>query len=360
MNELLSIGEFSAQCGLSAKMLRSYAAVGLLLPEAVDAWSGYRYYSTRQRHRARVIALLRKADIPIDDIARYFAEPSAEQWERWDREIVESADARRKALAEARAALLAEIAPAAPARKGTAVTSTLTSGSSTHTGGRESNQDATLVAEGLYAVADGIGGYTGGDVASRLALDTLGEAFAADRSMAGLLDAARQANEAVWSRANSEGTSMGTTVVALAMTSDAGPVVLNVGDSRLYRLRDERLEQLTQDHTVPAELLRAHQITPEQARDHPHRHVLTRAIGVGPEVEFDHAGVSVKPGDRLLLCTDGLYNAQNTDELTAVLSTGAEPQQLCEDLVEAALEADADDNVTAVVVEAHATSDGVG
>ncbi|MEB3368804.1 protein phosphatase 2C domain-containing protein [Saccharopolyspora mangrovi] len=351
MNELLSIGEFSAQCGLSAKMLRSYAAVGLLLPEAVEAWSGYRYYSTRQLQRARVIALLRQADVPVDDIARYFADPSAEQWERWDREIVESSEARRKALAEARADLLADVAPAAPPRKGTAVTSTLNSGASTHTGGRESNQDATLVAEELFAVADGIGGFSSGDVASRLALDTLERAFAADRTIAGLLDAARQANEAVWRRAHSDGTSMGTTAVALAMTTDAGAVVLNVGDSRLYRLRDDRLEQLTQDHTVPAELLRAHQVTDEQARNHPHRHVLTRAIGVGPEVEVDHAGASVKPGDRLLLCTDGLYNTQGPEELKALLSSDSDPQQTCDRLVEAALARDVDDNVTALVLD---------
>ena len=351
MNELLSIGEFSARCGLSAKMLRSYAGNGLLVPAAVDAWSGYRYYSARQLHRARVIGLLRRAGVPVDDIARCFADPSAERWERWDREIVESSDTRRKALAEARAALLADITPADQPRKGFAVTSTLEAGASTHTGGRESNQDATLVAEGLFGVADGIGGFGGGDIASRLALDTAERVFTADRTTAGLLEAARQANEAVRQRAEAGGTSMGTTVVALGLTTDAGAVVVNVGDSRLYRLRDERLEQLTHDHSVPAELLRAHRITDEEARAHPQRHVLTRAIGVGPEVEVDHAGVSVKPGDRLLLCTDGLFNTQGADELRALLTSDEDPQRVCEALVEAALARDADDNVTALVVD---------
>ncbi|TWF93052.1 protein phosphatase 2C domain-containing protein [Saccharopolyspora dendranthemae] len=351
MNELLSIGEFSARCGLSAKMLRSYAGIGLLVPAAVDAWSGYRYYSTGQLHRARVIGLLRQAGVAVDDIARYFADPSAERWERWDREIVESSDSRRKALAEARAALLAEVSPAHPPRKGFVVTSTLQSGATTHTGGRERNQDATLVAEGLFAVADGIGGFVSGDVASRLALDTLESAFAADRTTAGLLEAARRANEVVWEKANADGTSMGTTVVALGLTDDVGAVVLHVGDSRLYRLRDERLEQLTQDHNVPAELLRTHQVTDEEARNHPHRHVLTRAIGVGPEVEVDHAGASVKPGDRLLLCTDGLFNTQSPDELRDLLASGSDPQRTCDDLVEAALTREADDNVTALVLD---------
>lgn len=312
-----------------------------------DAWSGCRCWSPRRLHRA----LPGQAGVPVDDLARYFADPSADRLERWDREIVGSSEARRKALAEARAALLAEIAPAAPPRKGFAVTSTLLPGATTNTGGRESNQDAMLVAEGLFAVADGIGGFTSGDVASRLALDTLDRAFATDRTSAGLLDAARQANEAVWLRANADGTSMGTTVVALAMTEDAGAVVLNVGDSRLYRLRDERLEQLTHDHSVPAELLRAHQISDEEARDHPHRHVLTRAIGVGPAVEVEHAGASVTPGDRLLLCTDGLFNTQSAEELRALLSIDADPQRICDELVEAALARDADDNVTALVLE---------
>ncbi|WP_406688661.1 protein phosphatase 2C domain-containing protein [Saccharopolyspora sp. ID03-671] len=231
------------------------------------------------------------------------------------------------------------------------MTSTVLAGSSTHVGGRETNQDSSLVAEGLFAVADGIGGYSQGDVASRLALDALEQAFAEDRTTSGLLEAVRRANEVVWERANRDGTSMGTTVVALAMTEDAGAVALNVGDSRLYRLRDGNLEQLTDDHTVPAELLRAHRVTDDEARNHQYRHVLTRAIGVGPEVEVDHAEVPVEPGDRVLLCTDGLYNAQTPEELAALLGTDAEPQQICDALVEAALDHDADDNVTAVVLD---------
>ncbi|SFS43368.1 protein phosphatase [Saccharopolyspora flava] len=207
------------------------------------------------------------------------------------------------------------------------------------------------MAEGLFAVADGIGGYVHGDVASRLALDTLEQAFAEDRTTSGLLAAAHRANEVVWQRASRDGTKMGTTVVALAMTEDAGAVLLNVGDSRLYRLREGELEQLTDDHTVPAELLRAHRVTDDEARNHQYRHVLTRAIGVGPEVELDHAETSVEPGDRILLCTDGLYNAHTTEELAALLGADAEPQQICDSLVESALDHDADDNVTAVVLD---------
>lgn len=229
--------------------------------------------------------------------------------------------------------------------------STLLSGSATHVGGRKNNQDSVLVSEGLFAVADGIGGFVNGDVASRLALDTLGSAFETDRTVAGLLDSARKANEAVWLRSNADGTSMGTTLVAVAMTSDAGTIAVNVGDSRLYRLRDGSLQQLTRDHTVLAELLRSREVSDDDARNHPHRHVLTRAVGVGPEVEIDHDELSAEPGDRLLLCSDGLFNAKSDEDIERLLCSDGDPQDICDDLVQAALEADADDNVTALVLE---------
>lgn len=231
------------------------------------------------------------------------------------------------------------------------MTSTLLSGSATHVGGRDNNQDSMLLADGLYAVADGIGGFVKGDVASRLALDTLESTYAADRTVAGLLGAARAANEAVWLRANADGTSMGTTLVAVAMTTDAGAVAVHIGDSRLYRLRGGELAQLTDDHTVLAELLRSREVSDDDARNHPHRHVLTRAVGVGPEVEIDHAELSAEADDRLLLCTDGLFNALEDDDIRQLLGADADPQRICDLLVEAALAADADDNVTALVLD---------
>jgi DNA-binding transcriptional MerR regulator len=177
VDELLSIGDFSARCGLSAKMLRSYAAARLLIPAAVDGSSGYRYYSTGQLHRARVIALLRRAGIAIDDIAEFFDAPDPDTLDRWDRQIVSESKARRQALVEARAALtLGQAPPPAhreASRKGSAVTHTFVSGAATHRGGRDTNQDAVLVGDGLFAVADGVGGLQHGDVASQLALDTL-------------------------------------------------------------------------------------------------------------------------------------------------------------------------------------------
>lgn len=354
MDDLLSIGEFSSRCGLSAKMLRSYAAVGLLVPAAVDAWSGYRYYSTGQLHQARNIALLRRAGIAVDDIAGFFADPDAERLERWDREIVRASAARRQALAEARAAIALGRTPSSTQliirTKGFAVTSTLVAGTTTHRGGREINQDAVLVTDGLFAVADGLGGLADGEVASRLALDTLETAFATDRSIAGFLRACHEANQAVWQQANRDEVTMGTTVVALAMTTDTAAVALHAGDSRLYRLRNGWLDQLTQDHTVIADLMRAGEITEAQAQVHPHRYMLTRAIGVGPEVDADYAGVTCKPGDRLLLCTDGLFKALSADDMKTVLTSHPEPQESADQLVTMAVERAAEDNVTAMVI----------
>ena len=348
MDDLLSIGEFAARCGLSAKMLRSYAGAGLLVPAAVDAWSGYRYYSTDQLDRARIIALLRRAGIAVDDIAGFFARPDPSRLACWDREIAQASAARRQALAEARAALATTRTPPS---EGSAMTGALTAATASHRGGREINQDAVLLGDGLFAVADGLGGHAQGEIASRLALDTLAAAFAADRSISGLLLACREANQVVWQRANRDEVTMGTTLVTVAVTTDTDAVAVHAGDSRLYRLRGGRLDRLTLDHTVTAESVRAGEIDEAQARVHPHRNVLTRAVGAGPDIDLDYAGVTRRSGDRLLLCTDGLFDALSADELKDVLTAGLPPQECADQLVARAVEHDAEDNVTAVVID---------
>jgi protein phosphatase len=355
VDELLSIGDFSARCGLSAKMLRSYATAGLLVPAAVDRSSGYRYYSTGQLQRAQLIALLRRAGIAVDAIAGFIDHPDAAQFDGWDRQIVSESTARRHALAEARASVVMSRAlpptkPDSPT-KGSDVTPTLVAGAATHIGGRETNQDAVLVTDGLFAVADGLGGLQDGEVASRLALETIEAAFTADPTVSGLLDACREANRIVWRQADGRDATMGTTLVALAMTSDAGAIVLHVGDSRLYRFRHGRLEQLTHDHTIIAELLRAGDLSEEDALTHPHRNVLTRAIGVGPDVDLDHAGVTCQRGDRLVLCSDGLFRALSRGEIEGGLASEVEPQRSADQLVAGAVERQAEDNVTAMVIE---------
>lgn len=355
MGDLLSIGDFASRCGLSAKMLRSYATAGLLVPAAIDAWSGYRYYSTGQLHQARVVALLRRAGIGVDDIAHFFGNPDAAQLDRWDLEIVNTSASRRRALAAARSALALDRTAGGrrPGKTwtGAPVAYGLVPGTATHQGGRDINQDAALADDRLFAVADGIGAMDQGEVASQLAVDTLATAFAADRTVSGLLKACREANQVVWRQAANENSMMGTTLAALAVTSDTDAVVLHVGDSRLYRLRNTRLARLTQDHTVVAELIRDGELSAQDAKTHPHRNVLTRAVGAWPQVDADYAGVSCEPGDRLVLCTDGLFKALATGELKDLLAAAADPQAAADTLVATAVERGADDNVTAIVVD---------
>ncbi len=355
MEELLSIGEFASQSGLTAKMLRSYASVGLLVPAAVDPSSGYRYYSTEQLHRARVVALLRRAGVSVDDILDFFERPEESHLERWDAEIVTSSASRRQALAEAAALTTGRGSfascstdPAKENQMGVA----WVPGKATGCGERETNEDAVLIDDALYAVADGIGGLPHGEVASCLALDTLSSAFRPDGSVSDLLHACQRANRAVWERSCETGAQMGTTLLAVAETRDGGTVVLHVGDSRAYRHRNRRLNQMTLDHTVVAESMSAGDIAEEDVAHHPYRYVLTRAIGVAPEVEADYAGLSCKPGDRLLLCTDGLYKALPIADMDEILISESDPQGSAERLVKSAVDRGAEDNVTAVVVDA--------
>ena len=144
---------------------------------------------------------------------------------------------------------------------------------------------------------------------------------------------------------------MGTTLTALALTRDVGAVVVHIGDSRLYRYRDEKLIQLTHDHTVPAEMVRAGELSESDSHTHAYHGVLTRAIGVGPDIDVDYAGVSIRSGDRFLLCTDGLFKALS---LGAIKSALAQPQAqtAADDLISKAVACGAEDNVTALLVDA--------
>ncbi len=374
MDELLGISDFSARCGLSVKMLRTYAARGVVVPAAVDASSGYRYYAAGQLHDARVVALLRQAGVPVRDIAAFIGRPEQEQLDRWARQLDREWAGRRRALDEARAAL-GMVPGAAPAvdersqerrgqqRKGGGMTCMLAAGAATHVGGRASNEDALVVSEHLYAVADGLGGLEMGDVASRLALDTLAAAVGNGSGTAELLAAGLEANDTVWRHGGKHAVAIGTTLTAFVPTEDGAAMVIHVGDSRLYRLRGNRLEQLTEDHTVTADLVRTGALRAEDVSSHPHRHVLTRALGVAPAVELDQVHVRLEAGDRFLLCTDGLYAAglyadgdgllqpEGPAALRDALAASAEPQACADGLVAIAVGAGTTDNATAVVID---------
>ncbi|WP_102142773.1 protein phosphatase 2C domain-containing protein [Mycobacterium hubeiense] len=348
VDDLLTIGEFAARSGLSAKMLRTYAAAGVLTPVAVDQVSGYRYYSEAQLGQAKVIAQLRRAQIPVADIAAFLRHPTDEQIDAWRTQLDDEIDVRRHALETARRAL-AEDERATMVR----TLKALAAANRTDQGVvRDINQDAVLAAGMLYAVADGFGAL--GDKASRLALDMLGSEFAAQPNRKGLVQAVQRANETVWQQvsANTDDASMGTTLTALAMlpADDGGPVVVNIGDSRLYRIRGDRMDQLTEDHTVVANMLRSGALTSDQARSHPRRHLLTRALGLGPATTPDIVDVDCRADDRLLLCTDGLYAALEASDIMAT-ATSAEPETAARQLINMANSAGGADNVTVVVID---------
>jgi protein phosphatase len=225
-------------------------------------------------------------------------------------------------------------------------------GAATSTGRvRQVNEDSYLARPPLYAVADGMGGHAAGDLASALAIETLTEcARSGPLSGPGVLAALEAANQAI---ARHEPEGMGTTVTGLASLETAGGhhlMVFNVGDSRVYRFAGGHLHQVTVDHSAVQELVRAGKLTRDQARTHPRRNVITRALGSGRPLRADHWLLPAIAGDRYLLCSDGL-SGELPDDLILPLLAGADPQQAATALVDAANDAGGRDNITVVVVD---------
>lgn len=216
---------------------------------------------------------------------------------------------------------------------------------------REANEDSYLVEPPLYAVADGMGGHRGGEVASQLALETVETLFQEGRGT--LAEQVQQANRAVFARSaeDREVTGMGTTLTA-ALIGANGVHVVHVGDSRAYLLRAGALRQLTEDHTLVNRMVKAGEISAEEADVHPHRNVLLRVLGTEPEVDLDEQDVGLLAGDRLLLCSDGLTGMVTEDQIQAILEAEPRPQEAAERLVRAANRAGGLDNITVVVLDA--------
>ncbi len=244
------------------------------------------------------------------------------------------------------------------------------SGSATDVGRvRSVNQDVALEEGNLFAIADGMGGHVGGEVAARVAVDGLRTAFARQPSVDGLRRAVAEANTEVWRRgqADDDLRGMGTTMTAVALVGgpDGRDVVAlaNVGDSRGYVFSGGRVHQVTADHSLAEEKVRHGELTEAEAAVHPHRHILTRALGVAPEVDVDLWELHLHAGDRILLCSDGLTNEIGTDQIAAVLGTVADPAAAADVLVHAAVDHGGNDNVTVLVVDVlvgDPTPDGSG
>ena len=197
----------------------------------------------------------------------------------------------------------------------------------------------------LVAVADGLGGHRGGEVASSLAIEKL---VAADGTPE---ERVRAANDAIQSRVFEEPrlVGMGTTLTVAELRPDGDVTLAHVGDSRAYRWHAGRFNQLTNDHTFVQDELDAGRLTPEQARNHPERSVLTRALGFGHDLVVDGARLKVSVGDRLLLCSDGLTSMVRDDRIAPILESEA-PSAAVWALIEAANRSGGLDNVSVIVV----------
>lgn len=222
---------------------------------------------------------------------------------------------------------------------------------------RSENQDAVAAYTGeagvpVFAVADGLGGHAGGSIASRLAVKRLVAEAAEPRGRSVervLRDAVNQANLDIFHRAqeNLALRNMQSTMTALGFTIHQA-VVAHVGDSRVYRVRGTQVDLLTTDHSQAMEMLRLRILTPEQAANHPARSVLTRSLGAELLTRTDMVRAGIQPGDRFLLCTDGLWAEVTPEEIGAVLGS-EEPEDACRILIRMALERGSSDNASAVV-----------
>jgi serine/threonine protein phosphatase PrpC len=215
---------------------------------------------------------------------------------------------------------------------------------------RERNEDRYLVSGPVVAVADGMGGHLGGEVAASLATHVL--ARLSERGEGSLADRVREANRVVFERSIQDRTvaGMGTTLTAAELV-DGRARLAHVGDSRAYLFRDGELTRLTEDHTLVQQMVRAGELTSAQAEVHPHRNILTRVVGVDPGVEVDELEIELRPGDRLLLCTDGLTNMLPDARIAQVLGEEDEPRAAAERLVAEANQAGGIDNITVVLVD---------
>jgi protein phosphatase len=223
---------------------------------------------------------------------------------------------------------------------------------------RERNEDAILIDPPLYVVADGMGGHRGGQVASRVALEAL-ESLTAEGNGT-LPENVHGANKAVWDRSVEDDrlAGMGTTLTA-ARIDGASALIAHVGDSRAYLLRDGELRQLTDDHTLVARMVKSGEISESEAEVHPHKNVLTRALGTDEEVQVDEDTIDLVDGDRLLLCSDGLTGMVTEDQIQAILENSEQPQQAADRLVKAANRAGGIDNISVVVLAAIGDGEGV-
>lgn len=238
-------------------------------------------------------------------------------------------------------------------------------GACTHVGQvRRDNEDAFVAIDGLYVVADGMGGHSAGEVASAITVTTLKDAFVSVNpglhSPEQVAEAIAQANTAVFIEAldDSAKSGMGTTLTGLVVTDPDHHqvVVANVGDSRTYLWRGGKLQQITTDHSHVQTLVDRGAISKAEARVHYQRNIVLRAVGIDAEVQVDLFSLTVENGDRFILCSDGLVDEADDDEIVTEIKLRSGPQELAERLVQLANDNGGRDNVTVIVVDIATTA----
>ena len=349
---LLTIGAFARAATLTPKALRLYDQVGLLSPAAVDPESGYRLYDPEQLTQARLIAQLRRIGMPLAEIRTVCGLEHAAAAEAitayWQRVTADTA-----ARARLTALLVDHLAEGATTMSHAHPTLAVRYAAGCDTGAvRESNEDAAYAGDRLLAVADGMRG-PGGAAASAAAIDALKALELADVPAADLLTmlagAVTDADRTVRELA-SDDRQPATTLTAL-LRSGSQLALVHVGDTRAYLLRGGELSLLTQDHTWVQTQVDQGKLDRDQAAAHPQRAVLVRALGAGRQVEADLALRTALPGDRYLLCSDGLSAVVDRAALQSALSAATDPDEAVQQLIGLAHAAGAPDNIACVVAD---------
>jgi len=217
---------------------------------------------------------------------------------------------------------------------------------------RDHNEDSILAAPPLFIVADGLGGHEAGEIASHIAVEQVQANAPLTPDVNALMRAVKKANSAIIKAAQEHigRQGMGTTMTA-AIIKDGRAVFTQVGDSRAYLLRSGRLTQVTEDHSVVATMVRSGSISPAEARVHPQRNVITRALGSDPNLLVDTYEYETLRGDRWLLCSDGLFGPVNDAEIEEVLKKEIDPSRCAEKLIELANDAGGNDNISAIIID---------
>ncbi|PUB26166.1 protein phosphatase [Promicromonospora sp. AC04] len=349
--EHLSIGEFARASGLTPKALRLYDDLGLLRPDRVDPFTGYRWYVSAQLDRARLVAQLRLIGMPLARIREVASAPSgmaADAVQAYWRQVEADTASRRAIVSE----LLVRLRTKESTMERTGTTLAASAAARMGIGGRSSMNDACLVRPGLIAVADGFGD----DQVASIALHTFAQGVSgAGVSDAGLAVAVEQAAEAARVRAE-RADHAGTTLTAVLLDGDQGRVV-HIGDTRAWLVRDGGAEPLTRDHTVAAALVEEGRLTEDEARSHPDRALLNRAFGGAPEwAEPDVFVVDLLPGDRLVLTADGVHAVLEPEHLARLLTHPGEPDDVTQQVADAVEAAGAPDNYLVVVADLDAAA----